>query len=90
VLDLDQARAGVINSGSIKGVALAAIQGLDAALKARDAEIALLKQQLVEQKRAYDRQIAALEAATAARLGALERQIAGRPVASGGRLAAAC
>jgi hypothetical protein len=76
-------RPDVINSGSIEGVALAAIQGLDrelgAALNARDSVIASLKQQLAEQKRAH----AELEA----RLGALERQIAGR-TATVGRLAA--
>ena len=73
-----------INSGSIEGIALAAIQGLDrkleAALKTRDAEIASLEQQLAQQQRAH--------AEVEARLGALERQIAGQP-ATVGRLAAA-
>jgi hypothetical protein len=77
-------RPDVINSGSIEGIALAAIQGLDreleAALKARDAEIASLEQQLAEQKRAH--------AEMGARLSALERQVAGQPVTVG-RLAAA-
>jgi hypothetical protein len=77
-------RPDVINSGSIEGIALAAIQGLDGeletALKAGDAKIASLEQQLADQKRAH--------AEMEARLGALERQIAGRP-ATVGRLAAA-